>query len=159
MIEQAEGTAVRQTVLVQAPPERAFEVFTAGMSSWWPLDSHSIGERPMVAAVIEPRTGGRWYERGDDGSECDWGEVLAWEPPHRVVLAWRLSTEWAFDPTIHTEIEVRFEPQDGGATRVTLEHRGLDAYGAKAAEMRETFGSDGGWNGLLRRFADVVSAT
>jgi uncharacterized protein YndB with AHSA1/START domain len=157
MIEQAEGAAVRQSVLVQAPPERAFEVFTTGMSSWWPLDSHSIGERPMVAAVIEPRTGGRWYERGDDGSECDWGEVLAWEPPHRVVLAWRLSTEWAFDPTIHTEIEVRFEPQDGGSTRVVLEHRGLDAYGEKAAEMRETFGSDGGWAGLLRSFAEAAA--
>ena len=158
MIEQAEGVAVRQSVLVQAPPERAFEVFTAGMSSWWPLDSHSIGERPMVAAEIEPRTGGRWYERGDDGSECDWGEVLAWDPPHRVVLAWRLSTEWAFDPTIHTEIEVRFEPQDGGSTRVVLEHRGLDAYGDKAAEMRETFGSDGGWAGLLRSFAETAAA-
>jgi uncharacterized protein YndB with AHSA1/START domain len=158
MIEQAEGTAVRQSVLVQAPPERAFEVFTAEMSTWWPLDSHSIGERPMGAAVIEPRTGGRWYERGDDGSECDWGEVLAWEPPRRVVLAWRLTTEWAFDPAIHTEIEVLFEPQDGGSTRVTLEHRGLDAYGDKAAEMRETFDSDGGWNGLLRSFAEAAAA-
>ena len=158
MIEQAESAAVRQSVLVEAPPERAFEIFTVGMSSWWPLESHSIGDRPMVAAVIEPRAGGCWFERGDDGSECDWGEVLAWEPPHRVVLVWRLSAEWAFDRTIHTEVEVRFEPQEGGATRVTLEHRGLDAYGEKAAEMRETFGSDGGWAGLLRRFAEAAVA-
>jgi uncharacterized protein YndB with AHSA1/START domain len=155
MIEQAEGTAVRQSVLVQAPPERAFEVFTAGMSSWWPMDSHHIGERPAAAVVIEPRAGGRWFERGDDGSECDWGEVLAWEPPHRVVLIWRLNADFAFDQTIHTEVEVRFEPQDG-STRVTLEHRGLDAYGDKAAEMRETFGSDGGWASLLRTYADAA---
>ena len=158
MIEQTEGVAVRQSVVVQVPPERAFEVFTTGMSTWWPLDSHKIGKAPAVAAVIEPRSGGRWFERGDDGSECDWGEVLAWEPPHRVVLVWRLSAEWAFDRTIHTEVEVRFEPQEGGATRVTLEHRGLDAYGEKAAEMRETFGSDGGWAGLLRRFAEAAVA-
>ena len=158
MIEQTEGVAVRQSVLVQAPPERAFEVFTAGMQTWWPLESHHIGTRPATAVVIEPRAGGRWFERGDDGSECDWGEVLAWEPPHRVVLVWRLSAEFAFDQTIHTEIEVRFEPQDGGSTRVTLEHRGLDAYGERAAEMRETFGSDDGWNGLLRRFAAEAAA-
>jgi uncharacterized protein YndB with AHSA1/START domain len=157
MIEQAEGVAVRQSIVVQAPPERAFEVFTAQMSSWWPLESHSIGERPMVAAVIEPRAGGRWFERGDDGSECDWGEVLVWDPPHRVVLAWRLTADYAFDQTIHTEVEVRFEPQDGGATRVLLEHRGLDAYGDRTAEMRESFGSDGGWVGLLRRYAEAAA--
>jgi uncharacterized protein YndB with AHSA1/START domain len=157
MIEQAEGVAVRQSVLVQAPPERAFEVFTAQMSSWWPRESHSIGERPMVAAVIEPRAGGRWFERGDDGSECDWGEVLVWDPPHRVVLVWRLSADFDFDPTIHTEVEVRFEPQAGEGTRVTLEHRGLDAYGDRAAEMRERFGADEGWDGLLRRFADAAA--
>jgi uncharacterized protein YndB with AHSA1/START domain len=158
MIEQAEGVAVRQSVLVQAPPERAFEVFTAQMSSWWPMESHSIGERPMVACVIEPRAGGRWFERGDDGSECNWGEVLVWEPPLRVVLTWRLSADYHFDRTIHTEVEVSFEPQDDGATRVTLEHRGLGAYGDRTAEMRETFGSDSGWAGLLRRFAAEAAA-
>jgi uncharacterized protein YndB with AHSA1/START domain len=158
MIEQAEGVAVRQSIVVQVPPERAFDVFTAQMSSWWPLESHSIGERPMVAAVIEPRAGGRWFERGDDGSECDWGEVLVWEPPRRVVLVWRLTADFAFDQTIQTEVEVRFEPEEGGSTRVTLEHRGLDAYGDRAAEMRESFGSDGGWAGLLRRFAVEAAA-
>jgi uncharacterized protein YndB with AHSA1/START domain len=157
MVDQAEDTAVRQSVVVQAPAARAFEVFTDGMSTWWPLASHSIGSAPMVAAVIEPRAGGRWYERGEDGSECDWGEVLVWEPPHRLVLKWQLTADYAFDADLHTEIEVRFHAEDANSTRVELEHRGLDAYGERTAEMRETFGSDGGWAGLLRSFADAAA--
>jgi uncharacterized protein YndB with AHSA1/START domain len=157
MVDQAEDTAVRQSVVVQAPPERAFAVFTDGMSTWWPLASHSIGSAPMVDAVIEPRAGGRWFERGEDGSECDWGQVLVWEPPHRLVLRWQLTADYGFDPDIHTEVEVRFQPQDGNSTRVELEHRGLDAYGERTAEMRDTFGSDSGWAGLLRRFAESAA--
>jgi uncharacterized protein YndB with AHSA1/START domain len=161
MVEQqqhAPGLAVRQSVVVEASPERAFFVFTDGMTSWWPVDSHSIGDRPMAEAVIEPRTGGRWYERGDDGTECDWGRVLAWEPPARVVLAWQISADWEADPDVHTEIEVRFTPQDDGRTRVDLEHRGLESFGERAEQMRAIFGSDGGWNGLLRRFAGATAA-
>jgi len=159
MVEQQQqqaGIAVRQSVVVEASPERAFYVFTDGMTSWWPTDSHSIGDRPMAEAVIEPRTGGRWYERADDGTECDWGRVLAWEPPDRVVLAWQISADWTADPSIHTEIEVRFTAENGGPparTRVDLEHRGLESFGERAEQMRAIFGSDGGWNGLLGRFA------
>ena len=152
--EQQAGLAVRQSIVVDASPERAFSVFTEGMTSWWPIDSHSIGDRPMAEAVIEPRSGGRWYERADDGSECDWGRVLAWDPPGRVVLAWQISADWKADPGIHTEIEVRFTPDGDGRTRVDLEHRGLESFGERAEEMRGIFGSDGGWNGLLRRFAE-----
>jgi uncharacterized protein YndB with AHSA1/START domain len=159
MVEQRQaGVAVRQSIVVDASPERAFYVFTNGMTSWWPIDSHSIGDRPMAEAVIEPRTGGRWYERGDDGSECDWGRVLAWEPPDRVVLTWQISAEWKSDPAIHTEIEVRFTPEGDGRTRVDLEHRGLESFGERTEQMRAIFGSDGGWNGLLRRFADAAAA-
>jgi uncharacterized protein YndB with AHSA1/START domain len=156
--QQAVGVAVRQSVVVETSPERAFYVFTEGMTSWWPIDSHSIGDRPMAEAVIEPRTGGRWYERGDDGTECDWGRVLAWEPPGRIVLAWQISAEWKADPTIRTEVEVRFTPEGDGRTRVDLEHRGLESFGERAEQMRAIFGSDGGWNGLLRRFAETVPA-
>jgi uncharacterized protein YndB with AHSA1/START domain len=156
--QQAPGVAVRQSVVVEASPERAFFVFTEGMTSWWPIDSHSIGDRPMAEAVIEPRTGGRWYERGDDGAECDWGRVLAWEPPGRVVLAWQISADWKADPAIHTEIEVRFTAEGDGRTRVDLEHRGLESFGERAEQMRAIFGSDGGWNGLLRRFAGATAA-
>jgi uncharacterized protein YndB with AHSA1/START domain len=158
MVEQQQtpGLAVRQSVVVEASPERAFFVFTQGMTSWWPIDSHSIGDRPMAEAVIEPRTGGRWYERADDGTECDWGRVLAWEPPGRVVLAWQISSEWKADPDIHSEVEVRFTPEADGRTRVELEHRGLETFGERAEQMRAIFGSDGGWNGLLRRFSTAA---
>ena len=155
MVEQQQtpGLAVRQSVVVEASPERAFYVFTQGMTSWWPIGSHSIGDRPMAEAVIEPRTGGRWYERADDGTECDWGRVLAWEPPDRVVLEWQISADWKADPAIHSEVEVRFTPEGDGRTRVDLEHRGLETYGERAEQMRAIFDSDGAWNELLQRFA------
>lgn len=143
---------VRRAIEVQAPVERAFELFTAGIGSWWPA-THSIGASPLRTPVIEPRAGGRWYEIGEDGSECEWGEVLAWEPPARLVLAWRLDAEWRFDPHLLTEVEVTFEPVNGKTTRVELEHRKLENMGASAEAARASLDGDGGWMGLLQRFS------
>jgi uncharacterized protein YndB with AHSA1/START domain len=160
MVEQQQaGVAVRQSIVVDAPPDRAFAVFTEGMSSWWPMESYSIAPGPMAAAVVEPREGGRWFERSDDGSECDWGRVLAWEPPDRVVLAWQISPQWRYDAGLTTEIEVRFTPEAGptARTRVDLEHRKLENYGELAEQMRSILGADDGWRGLLRRFGDAVA--
>ena len=154
MVEQQQaGVAVRQSIVVDAPRDRAFTVFTEEMSTWWPMDSYSIGAGSMAAAVIEPREGGRWFERSEDGSECDWGRVLVWEPPGRLVLAWQISPEWKYDAGLHTEIEVRFTAEDERRTRVDLEHRKLENFGEAAEQMRAIFGSDDGWGGLLRRFA------
>ena len=155
MVDQQEqsGVAVRQSIVVDAPPDRAFTVFTQRMQSWWPMESHRIGGKPITDLVTEPRAGGRWYERAEDGSECDWGRVVAWEPPARVVLTWEVSHDWKPAPEIHTEIEVRFTPEGENRTRVDLEHRGLEAFGEHTARMRSIFGSDGGWGGLLARFA------
>jgi hypothetical protein len=151
--QQSQGLAVRQSIVVEAPRDRAFAVFTEGMSSWWPMESYSIAPGPMAAAVVEPREGGRWFERSEDGSETEW-----WDPPSRVVLVWQLSAEWSYDPSLHTEIEVRFTAEDDGRTRVDLEHRKLEAYAEAAEQMRTVLGSDDGWGGLLRRFAAVVTA-
>ena len=148
---------VRKSVLVEASPEHAFDVFTAGFSTWWPLDTHHIGEADCVEAVIEPRAGGRWYERGEDGSECDWGHVLAWEPPRRLVLAWQLDAQWDFNPALVTEVEVRFDAEPGGGTKVTLEHRCLERYGAGAEAARSGLASEGGWSGLLERYRQMAS--
>src|SRR4051794_5532986 len=100
MTGQTQGIAVQQQLTVQAPPERAFAVFTSQFASWWPLDSHSIGAQPAVAAEIEPREGGCWFERAADGSTCDWGRVLTWDPPRRIVLSWEIDADWTPDPRI-----------------------------------------------------------
>ena len=152
----AAGPIVRKSVIVAAPLAVAFEVFTAHIESWWPMASHHIGEAECAAVVIEPRAGGRWFERGVNGVECAWGQVLVWEAPHRVVLVWQLSAQFRFDPSIHTEVDVRFAAIDDRTTRVELEHRGLEAYGADAMAMHDAFSSPNGWNGMLDHFAQVA---
>jgi uncharacterized protein YndB with AHSA1/START domain len=147
---------VRKTVTVAAPAALAFEVFTGDIASWWPMVSHHIGEADCAAVLIEPRAGGRWYERGVNGVECVWGRVAVWEAPRRVVLVWQLSAQFRFDPSIHTEVEVNFIAVDARTTRVELEHRGLDAYGADAMAMHDTFSSPQGWNGMLEHYAQVA---
>ncbi len=145
---------VSKTISVRATPARAFEVFTAGMGRWW-LPSHSVSptKTPIADVIIEPRVGGRWYERGTDGSECDWGHVLLWEPPARLVLAWQLDAQWQFNPALITELELRFEAQASGMTSVHLEHRRLERFGELAGATRDALASPGGWSGLLARFA------
>jgi uncharacterized protein YndB with AHSA1/START domain len=142
---------VRKTIRVATRPERAFRVFTEHMGTWWPLVSHHIGKAAAQTCVVEPFAGGRWYERGVDGSECEWGRVLAYEPPRRLVLAWQISADWQPDANLNTEVEVLFIA-DGDGTRVELEHRLLTNFGARAAEMAAVFDSPGGWNGLLEAF-------
>jgi uncharacterized protein YndB with AHSA1/START domain/uncharacterized protein YciI len=149
--------SVARQITVDAAPQRAFDVFTAGIDRWWPRQGYSIGSAALREAVLEPRAGGRWFERGEDGSECDWGRVLVWDPPHRLVLAWQISHDWAFDPTLVTEVDVRFTAQPDGRTRIDLEHRHLDRYGEHAAQMREAYDSPNGWQGLLDGYAGAVS--
>ena len=145
--------AVRKTVTVNAPIEHAFRVFTEQHGRWWPLDTHHIGKVTAATAVIEPYIGGRWYERGVDGTECVWGSVLAWEPPHRLVLAWQITADWRYDLMLQTEVEVTFVAEGRGRTRLQLEHRYLDRYRDQAGMMRSIFESEGGWTGILVRFA------
>lgn len=155
--QQGDSNSVRKIVSVKAPPEVAWRVFTEKLGTWWPLTTYKIGASRAVDAVIEPREGGRWYERGEDGSTCDWGRVLSWEPPSRLLLSWQITADWRFDPALVTEVEVRFIP-DGAGTRVELEHRHLDRYGARAAEMRGIFDSEHGWAGLLAAYGQSAAA-
>jgi uncharacterized protein YndB with AHSA1/START domain len=156
--ESDPANSVRKVLSVKAPPEIAWRVFTEKMGTWWPLATYKIGKANAVDAVIEPRVGGRWYERGDDGSTCDWGRVLSWEPPSRLVLSWDISADWQPDPTLKTEIEVRFIADGKDGTRVELEHRHLDRYGARRDEMRTIFDSTGDWGRLLAMFARAAEA-
>ena len=140
---------IRRTLRVKAPRERAFDVFVAGMGGWW-LKSHSLLKAPQQDVVIEPRIGGRWYEVGEDGSEQDWGKVLGWDRPERVLLAWQLDADWRYDPDFETIVEVRFTA-DGDHTLVEFEHRDLERFGERAAEIRGGYesGMEGGWGELL----------
>jgi uncharacterized protein YndB with AHSA1/START domain len=145
--------SVRKVMSVKASQAVAWRVFTEKMGTWWPLANYKIGKASAVDAVVEPHVGGRWYERGDDGSTCQWGSVLAWEPPSRLVLSWDITADWQYDPLLKTEIEVRFVADGEDATRVELEHRRLDRYGARRDEMRHIFETGGDWGRLLAMFA------
>jgi uncharacterized protein YndB with AHSA1/START domain len=150
--------SITKSITVEAPRERAFEVFTSGFATWWPLDTHHIADKPAVTAVFEPRAGGRWYERAADGTECEWGTVIAFDPPERIVFGWQLTADYKYDPDFVTEVEVRFIDEGDSRTRVELEHRDLERYGERQQAVAESVGSDDGWAGLLVRFAEKVAA-
>ncbi|SJM28415.1 SRPBCC family protein [Mesorhizobium delmotii] len=120
------------------------------------MASHSIGKSALRSATIEPKAGGRWFETGEDGTECDWGEVLAWEPPNRIVLAWRIRADWKYDPSLLTEVEINFSEAGENATRVELEHRQLENMGAAGEAVREIFESDRGWSGILQGYVQLI---
>jgi uncharacterized protein YndB with AHSA1/START domain len=144
------------TITVGVPVEHAFRVFTTSFNTWWP-PQHHIGEAEMAEAVLEPREGGRWYERGVDGSECDWGRVLAWEPPHRLVLTWQINGLWKYDPDpAHaSEVEIRFTADGPEQTTVELEHRLLERV-VEGAALRDGISGGGGWGALLELFAKAL---
>jgi uncharacterized protein YndB with AHSA1/START domain len=151
------GTTVSKTVTVQADIDRAFRVFTEGFDSWWPR-SHHIGKSPMKRAIIEGRVNGRCYSEQADGTECDWGTVLAWEPPSRLVIAWQITHQWGYQPDLAkaSEVEIHFTPVAGGATRVDLEHRHFERHGEGAAATRQAVDSPGGWGTLLDLYVQAA---
>jgi uncharacterized protein YndB with AHSA1/START domain len=146
-------TAVRKSIVVNASVDHAFKVFTEGYDSWWPR-SHHIGKSPMTKAIIEGKVGGRCYTEQQDGTECDWGQVLVWEPPHRLTFAWQITHEWGYQPDLaqSSEVEIRFTAEPGGGTRVDLEHRHFERHGAGGDDMRMKVDAPNGWGGLLELF-------
>lgn len=156
MNRQISPAPVRKSITVKTGIERAFKVFTADMGRWW-LKSHSLIQgSPQVDVVIEPKPEGRWYEVGADGSECQWGHVIEWHPPRRILLAWQLDADWQFEPAFMTEVEVRFTPEGADTTRIDLEHRLIERYGERAEAARASLDSDGGWFGLLQAYAQAA---
>jgi Activator of Hsp90 ATPase homolog 1-like protein len=146
---------IQREIVVPVPRERAFEVFTARMTDWWPSDHH-IGDAPIQEIVIEPFEGGRWYTRHEDGSETSTGFVAAWDPPARVVVTWQIGADWRYDPRLVTHVEVRFVAEASDRTRVELEHRDLERFGPEAERMRETFEAPGAWGATLAAFAGAL---
>jgi len=154
---QEAPTSIRKSIVVDAPIERAFKVFTEGFGSFKPPDHNLLGVA-VAATVFEPRVGGHLYDRGVDGSECRFARVLAYEPPHRVVISWDISPQWQLetDPDKTSEVEVRFTAESPDRTRVDLEHRNLERHGSGWEGVREGVGGDDGWPLYLQRFAALV---
>ena len=154
-MNQPAGMPVRKSIIVKASVERAFRVFTEECDTWWPR-THHIGKSPMKKIIIEGRQGGRCYTEQVDGTECDWGKVLVWEPPRRFVMAWQITHEWGYESDLKraSEVEVRFTPEGERTTRVDLEHRYFERHGAGGVAMRTAVDSPNGWSGMLQLFTE-----
>jgi uncharacterized protein YndB with AHSA1/START domain len=159
MSTQATETSVRTSIVVEAAIERAFSVFTEGIGTWFPPE-YNLLDVAIAERVFEPRVGGRVYDRGEDGSECQWARVLAYDPPNRVVFSWDISPQWQIvsDPEKTSEVEVRFISEAPGRTRVELEHRNLDRHGDGWEQVRDSVRSEGGWPYALQRFTETLAA-
>jgi len=145
---------VKKSVLLRVPQARAFEVFTAGLDRWWPK-GHHIGPAEPKQVLIEPRIGGRWFERTADGVETAVGHVLIWEPPQRFAISWEINGEWKSDPGRGSEVEVRFIAESAERTRVELEHRLFERIGVEAGtKMHDSV--ERGWPGILELFKTSV---
>jgi uncharacterized protein YndB with AHSA1/START domain len=157
MSTQTQDTFVRTQVVVDVPIERAFAVFTADFDSIKPRE-HNMLSVDIAETVFEAREGGRIYDRGVDGSECQWARVLAYQPPNRLVFSWDISPQWQIetDPEKTSEVEVRFISETPERTRVELEHRNLDRHGDGWESERDGVGGEGGWPLYLQRFAELL---
>ncbi len=154
---QAELTVVRRQIVVDAPIERAFAVFTERFGDFKPPE-HNLLAAPIAETVFEPRVGGHIYDRGTDGSECRWARVLAYEPPVRVVFSWDIGPSWQVEtePENTSEVEVRFTA-DGQRTRVELEHRNIDRHGPGWEAVADGVGHDAGWPLYLDRYSALLA--
>ena len=159
MTTQASDTATRHSIVVEAPIERAFSVFTDGFGTFKPRE-HNMLQVDIAETVFETHVGGNIYDRGVDGSECRWARVLAYEPPDRVVFSWDISPQWQIETDLDktSEVEVRFIAEASDRTRVELEHRNLDRHGPGWEAERDGVAGDGGWPLYLARFAEQAGA-
>jgi uncharacterized protein YndB with AHSA1/START domain len=151
-------TTVNTSVVVEAPIERAFKVFTEDFGSFKPPDHNMLGVE-IAETVFEPRVGGSLYDRGVDGSVCRWARVLAYEPPNRVVLSWDISPQWQIETDLDktSEWEVRFVAETAERTRVELEHRNLERHDEGWQGLRDGVAGDAGWPLYLQRYADLFA--
>jgi uncharacterized protein YndB with AHSA1/START domain len=143
---------IRVNLVVDCPPDHAFRTWTERATSWWP-PAHTTSHEPGASIVFEPRTGGRIYERTPAGQEHEWGEVTAWDPPHRLAYRWHIATV----PSQATDVEISFRGTSSGATEVGIEHSGWERLGYRGRPWRDQ--NIGGWNGVLPDFARACQVT
>ena len=148
---------VVRSLSVPLSQAQKLKLFTTRMTDFWPKE-YLIGSAEIAEVVIEPCTGGRWFERGIDGSDCLWGRVASWDPPREVVLLWQIGGDWQYDPDFRTEVEVSFTAEGSGHIRLDLRHRNLQRYGDHAEQMGAIFDDPSGWTGVLAGFLGLLSA-
>ena len=154
MTAQIEIAPVRKSIVVKAQLDIAFDVFTNGLTHWWPPNT-GLGKKPIQKVLLEPRLGGRWLERSEDGTETVVATISVWEPPHRFVMLWHMTGQFKADQTIKSEVEVRFVADGPDATRVDLVHDKFENLGAEdGAIVRDAV--NGGWPGMLERYANYT---
>jgi hypothetical protein len=144
---------IRKSFVVRADPTKAFQVFAHRMHDWSPAVQTLTGSRKDI--VIEPKPKGRWYEVGEGGKEADWGHVIEWQPPHRMLLAWQLDANYSYNPDFVTEVEVRFTAE-GAGTRVDFEHRNLERFGEVGPEFFAGLDGSGGWSGSIAQYVALL---
>lgn len=159
MTTQTQETSVRSQIVVAAPVERAFRVFTEQFDRIKPREHNLLGVE-IAETVFERHVGGHVYDRGVDGSECRWARVLVYEPPHRVVISWDIDPRWRLetDSARSSEVEIRFVAEGTARTRVELEHRHLERHGEGWEGVRESVRGEGGWPLYLQRYARLLEA-
>jgi uncharacterized protein YndB with AHSA1/START domain len=152
------NTVVRKSIVVEAPIERAFRVFTEDFGRFKPREHNMLGVE-IAKTVFEPRVGGHIYDRGVDGSECRWAQVLVYEPPSRVVFSWNISPQWQIETDLAktSEVEVRFVAETPRRTRVELEHRHLERHGAGWEGVRAGVDGEDGWPRYLRAYGELFA--
>jgi uncharacterized protein YndB with AHSA1/START domain len=158
MSTQTAETSTRASIVVEAPIERAFKVFTEDFGAFKPRE-HNLLAVDIAETVFEPRVGGHLYDRGVDGSECRWARVLAYEPPDRVVFSWDIGPTWQIETDLEktSEVEVRFASEGPDRTRLELEHRNLDRHGDGWEGVRAGVGGDDGWPLYLQRYTELFT--
>jgi Activator of Hsp90 ATPase homolog 1-like protein len=159
MTQQLSDNEVRVDLVVEAPIDAAYDVFTNGIDSWWPR-GHHIGKGQLAEEVIEPRLGGRCFGREADGTECPWGTVLVWNPPQQFAFSWEIGLDWQHEPSPEraSRVDVTFTAVTPDRTAVTLVHSDFERHGDGWESMRDNVGSEGGWPDLAHTYGKVVAA-
>jgi uncharacterized protein YndB with AHSA1/START domain len=160
MTKQAGEHEARAEITVNVPVERAYQVFTDGIDTWWPREHH-IGTGKLDKEIVEPRVGGRCFGREVDGTECPWGTVLVWDPPRHFAVAWQINLSWQYEPDLDrsSRVDVTFAADGPDRTTVTVVHSAFERQGAGWESMRESVRSDeGGWPTLMQLFANAAEA-